>query len=123
MRTTILTAMLMAALAAQASAATYPVSGRWGESADRTQGKIDCAGKRVIAFSGEQHTDTEGGVRDFRNRSVTADGPSQYRIVDEFSNGLISDGHISYTLRQIDADHIVLRFQSGGGSVKLQRCK
>ena len=56
------------------------------------------------------------------NRSVTADGPSQYRVVDVFSNGQISDAHTTYTLRQVDGDHIVLRFEQGG-VLTLQRCK
>lgn len=110
-----------AALTTPAMAASYPVSGQWGQSASSTKGAIDCNGKRVMSFNGNQRTDSTGGVRSFRNRSVTADGPSQYRIVDEFSDGLISDGHTSYTLRQVDADHIVVR--SPQGSVTLQRCK
>jgi hypothetical protein len=68
-----------------------------------------------------QSAHSAGSIRDFRNRSVTADGPSQYRVVDEFTNGQISDGHTSYTLRQVDADHIVV--QSPQGAVTLQRCK
>lgn len=94
--------------AAPASAATYPVSGRWGQSTSSAQGAIECHGRRVIAFNANQRTDTAGSVHAFRNRSVTADGPSQYRIVDAFTNGQISDGHVSYTLRQVDADQIVL---------------
>jgi hypothetical protein len=114
-----LTALICAA--APAMAATYPVSGKWGQSASSAKGAIECHGRRVITFNGDQRTDTTGGVRAFRNRSVTPDGPSQYRIVDEFSDGLINDAHTSYTLRQVDADHIVL--QSQDGTVTLQRCK
>ena len=53
---------------------------------------------------------------------MTADGPSQYRVVDEFSNGMISTGRTSYTLRQVDNDHIEMRLQQGG-TLTLQRCK
>jgi hypothetical protein len=113
---------LLAALAGPALAASYPVSGQWGQSAGDAKGAINCAGKRVINFNGSQRTDSGGGVPAYRNRSVTADGPSQYRVVDEFTNGMISDGHTSYTLRQVDADHIEMRLQRGG-TVKLQRCK
>jgi hypothetical protein len=60
-------------------------------------------------------------VHAFRNHSVTADGPSQYRIVDAFTNGQISDGHVPYTLRHIDAYHIVLQMQ--GGTIMMQGCK
>jgi len=115
----LLTALVCAA--APALAATYPVSGRWGQSASSKPGAIECHGRRVIAFNGNQRTDSGGSVPAFRNRSVTADGLSQFRIVDEFTNGQISDAHISYTLRQVDADHIVL--QMPGGTVKMQRCK
>jgi hypothetical protein len=112
----------VSALAAPAAAQSYPVSGQWGQSAGSTKGAIDCSGKRVMSFSGNQRTDSQGGVPAYRNRSVTADGPSQYRVVDEFSNGQVSDGHTSYTLRQVDADHIVLQSQQGG-TLTLQRCK
>ena len=122
MRRLILTVItLAAALAAPALAATYPVSGRWGQSASDKKGAIDCHGRRVIAFNGNQRTDSGGSVRAYQNRSVTDDGPGQYRIVDIFSNGQISGGHVSYTLRRIDADHIVLQLQSG--TLTLQRCK
>jgi len=121
MRKAILFGLLTAALAAPAMGATYPVSGRWGQSASSTQGAIDCSGKRVVSFDGNQRTDSGGSVRAFQNRSVTADGPSQYRVVDIFSNGQISTGHTSYTLRLVDDDHIVLQLQSG--TLKLQRCK
>jgi hypothetical protein len=52
---------------------------------------------------------------------VTDDGPSQYRIVDIFTNGQINSGQFSYTLCQIDADRIVLQMQDG--TLTLQRCK
>lgn len=122
MRNLILSATLAALLTAPAMAATYPVSGRWGQSASSTQGAIDCSGKRVVSFDGNQRTDSGGSVRAFQNRSVTADGPSQYRVVDIFSNGQISTGHTSYTLRLVDDDHIELQMQPGG-TLKLQRCK
>jgi hypothetical protein len=48
-------------------AASYPVSGQWGESASAAKGAIDCKGKRVIAFNGEQRTDSKGGVPTYRN--------------------------------------------------------
>ncbi len=121
MRNMILAAMLGAALAAPAAAATYPVSGQFGQSTGDKAGTIDCSGKRTVSFSGSQRTDTGGSVRQFQNSSVIADGPSQYRIVDSFSNGLVHNGHVSYTLRQIDQDRIVVDMQ--GGSVTFQRCK
>jgi hypothetical protein len=111
-----------AAFAAPALAATYPVSGRWGQSSDSKPGAIDCTDKRVIAFNGNQRTDSKGGVPAYRNRSVTAVGQTQWRIVDEFSNGQVGDGHTAYTLVRIDDDHLALQMQAGG-TLKLQRCK
>jgi len=121
MRTAILTALLTAALTAPAAAQSYPVSGKWGQSAGDQKGAIDCSGKRVIDFSGNTRTDSGGGVPAYRNRSVTDVGSGQYRITDDFSTGQISNGHSSYTLRRTDADHIELQMQ--GGTLTLQRCK
>jgi hypothetical protein len=121
MRKLIPIALLTAALSAPALAATYPVSGRWGQSAGDRKGAIECHGRRVIGFNGTTRTDSGGSVRAFQNRSVTDDGPSQYRIVDIFSNGQISSGQVQYTLRVVDADHIVL--QMPGGALRMQRCK
>jgi hypothetical protein len=121
MRKLILTAMLSAALAAPALAGTYPVSGRWGQSDGDKPGAIECQGHRVIGFNGDQRTDSAGGVPSYRNRSVTADGQAQYRIVDEFTTGQISDAHVDYTLRKVDNDRIEL--QSPQGTLTLQRCK
>jgi hypothetical protein len=101
---------------------TYPVTGKWGQSAGDSKGAIDCAGKRVMSFEGNQRTDSGGGVPAYRNRSVTTDGASKYRVVDEFSNGMMNDAHTSYTLRKLDNDHIEMQLQSGG-TLKLQRCK
>jgi hypothetical protein len=122
MRTILILAAL--ACAAPALAATYPVSGQWGESASSAKGAkgaIDCNGKRVIGFNGNQRTDSKGGVPAYRNRSVTPSG-SSFRIVDEFTTGQISNARTSYTLRQIDADHLEMT-QQGGSVLKLQRCK
>jgi hypothetical protein len=112
---------LLAALAAPATAATYPVSGRWGQSTGDTKGAIDCSGKRVVAFNGNTRTDSGGGVPAYQNQSVTQSGPAQYRVVDIFSNGQVSVGHASYTLHLVDDDHIELQMQSG--TLQLQRCK
>jgi hypothetical protein len=104
-----------------AFAQSYPVSGRWGESATSEKGAIDCNGKRVISFDGDQRTDSKGGVPAYRNRSVATAG-SGYRIVDEFTTGQIRQGRTTYTLRQVDNDHLEMT-QQGGATLKLQRCK
>ncbi len=114
--------LLVAALTAPALAGSYPVSGRWGQSDSSKKGPIDCAGKRVITFKGEQRFDTSGGVPAYHNKSVRTDGPGQWRIVDQFTNGQIRAANTGLTLTKVDADHIVLDLQ-GGHTLKLQRCK
>jgi hypothetical protein len=117
------TILILAALAftAPVFAQNYPVSGQWGESNSSDKGAIDCSGKRVIGFNGDQRTDSNGGVPAYRNRSVTKSDNS-YRVTDEFTTGQISNGHTDYTLRQTDADHLEMT-QQGGSTLKLQRCK
>jgi hypothetical protein len=120
MRTPILTALLIGALAVPALADGYPVFGRWGESKSAVKGPIDCSGKRVIGFYGDQRTDSNGGVPAYRNKSVTGVG-SRYRIVDVFTNGQVNNAQVAYTLSITDADHIALSGQTG--ALKLQRCQ
>ena len=122
MRNTILSILLMAALAGPALADSYPVFGSWGESPSSDKGAIDCSGKRVITFNGNLRTDSQGGVPDFRNESITTAGPTRYRVVDEFTTAQISNARTSYTLRQVDADHIEIDMQPGG-VLKLRRCQ
>jgi hypothetical protein len=50
MQKVILTTNLTVALAAPASAATYSVSGRWGQSASSAKGAIEYHSRRVITF-------------------------------------------------------------------------
>jgi hypothetical protein len=113
MRTMILTALLVTALATPALAQSYPVS---------EKGPIDCSGnRRIIDFLGDQRTDSNGGVPEYRNKSVQSVGQSDYRIVDEFNNGQVSNGQSEYTLRKIDSNHIVMN--QSGTALNLQRCK
>ncbi len=122
MRKTIPLAILLTTLALPALADSYPVNGPWGQSSSSDNGAIDCSGKRIITFNGNQRQDSKGGVPSYRNKSVTAEGSSSYRVVDQFTTGQISNGSVSYTLRQVDDDHIVMQ-QQQGGTIKLQRCK
>ena len=123
MRITIFSAAFLSVLAMPAQAQVYPVQGKWGQSASSEKGTIDCThNKRIIEFIGNQRTDSDGGVPSYRNQSVQSEGPSTYRVVDEFSTGQISAGHTTYGLRKIDADHIEINMQDGS-SLKLQRCK
>ena len=123
MRPLILSATLFAALgalAAPALAENYPISGNWGPADAGKKGPIDCAGKRVIGFNGDQRTDSKGGVPAYRNRSVTK-SDNGYRVTDEFTTGQIRNGNTSYKLTQTDPDHVTMQMQSG--TLKLQRCK
>ncbi|MGH6684325.1 MAG: hypothetical protein ACRECA_10505 [Pseudolabrys sp.] len=122
MRNAIPLAILMTVLAAPALAQSYPVNGQWGQSSSSAKGAIDCSGKRVITFNGNQRQDSNGGVPAYRNKSVTQEGLSSYRVIDQFSNGQVNNGSVGYTLRLVDADHIVMLMQRGG-TLKLQRCQ
>jgi len=113
MRITIFSAAFLSVLAMPAQAQVYPVQGKWGHCTHN---------KRIIEFIGNQRTDSDGGVPSYRNQSVQSEGPSTYRVVDEFSTGQISAGHTTYGLRKIDADHIEINMQDGS-SLKLQRCR
>jgi hypothetical protein len=122
MRTLILTAALIAALPAAARADTYPVNGRFGVVTSFTDKPVDCSGKRVIAFSGNQRTDSKGGVPAYRNRSVQAAGTATWRVVDIITTGQISNANAVFTLHARDDDHLEMN-QQPGGALKLQRCK
>jgi hypothetical protein len=122
MKRAILALAVTAAFAAPALAQSYPVSGKWGQSASTEEGAIDCGNRRVIDFKGDQRTDSKSGVPAYRNRSVTPEGSSSYRVVDVFTTGQISNAQMTYTLRLVDDDHIELDLQPGG-LVKLQKCK
>jgi hypothetical protein len=109
-------------VAVPAFADTYPASGKWGVSTSTKKGPVDCGKLRVISFNGNQRTDSGGGVPAYRNRSVTPDGINRYRVVDVFTNGMVNNGQVNYTLHLIDVDHLELNMQKGG-LLKLRRCK
>ena len=112
----------VAALSAPALAGTYPVDGRFGVVTSFTDKPLDCAGKRVVAFNGDQRTDSKGGVPAYRNRSVTADGAATWKVIDIFTTGQISNAQAIYTLRAVKDGQLEMTMQPGG-SLKLQRCK
>ncbi len=121
MRTQSILALAFCLLTAPAYSAGYPVQGRWGESKSAEKGPIDCAKLRVIAFNGEERTDTGGGVPAYRNLTVAPDSGG-YKITDIFTTGQIRNGRTTYLLVKTDPDRIELR-QQAGGTIKLQRCK
>ena len=81
---------------------------------------VDCSNLRVIAFNGDQRTDSRGGVPAYRNVSVTPLSGSS-RVVDEFNTGQIR-ARVTFTLRQVDPNNVEMD-QERGGLLKLQRCK
>ena len=120
---TLIAAFAVAVMAAApAFGGNYPISGRWGVSASTAPGPIDCSKLRIINFIGNQRTDTGSGVPAYRNRSITDDGLSQWRVVDEFTTGQISNAQARYTLKLVGADRVEMNMQPGG-LVKLRKCK
>jgi hypothetical protein len=120
MRLLIVAAFVVAA--APALADSYPVSGRFGVVTAFTDKPLDCQGKRIVAFNGNQRTDSNGGVPAYRNRSVTADGAARWKVIDIFTTGQISNAQAIYTLHAVDDRHLEMVMQQGG-RLKLQRCK
>lgn len=118
-----LLAITLACLACgPALADNYPVSGRWGQVSNASPGPVDCGGKRVIEFNGDQRTDSGGGAPGYRNKSVTTSSAGQWHVIDYFTTGQIRNGTVSYTLRQADTDHLEMDLQRGG-ALKLRKCK
>ena len=113
-------ACLLGGTAAQAD--NYPIAGRWGVSASTEKGPIDCAKRRVIAFNGNQRTDSGGGVPAYRNRSVQPVGGGNFRIVDVFTTGQISNAQANFTLKIAGPDRADMN-QQPGGLLKLRKCK
>lgn len=121
---TLLPALVCAAfvLALPALAGSYPVDGKWGQSTSTEKGPVDCGKLRVIAFNGDQRTDSKGGVPAYRNRTVQASGAGQFRVVDEFTTGQIRNAKMNYTLRAVDADTLEMTMEKGG-TLRLRKCK
>lgn len=109
-------------LGGAAFADSYPLSGRWGVTASTEKGPVDCTRLRVIAFNGNQRTDSGGGVPAFRNLSIQPSGSSNFRIVDVFSTGQISNAQAKYTLKIVEADRAEMN-QQPGGLLKLRKCR
>lgn len=109
-------------MAAPALADNYPIAGRWGVTASTEKGPVDCAKLRVITFNGNQRTDSGGGVPTYRNVSIQPAGSSNFRIVDVFSTGQISNAQATFTLKIVAADRVEMN-QQPGGLLKLRKCK
>lgn len=104
-----------------AIAAGYPVGGIWTYDYSPAKGPAAICNEPQMSFAGERRFDGGSGAPDYRNISVTTDGPGRYKVVDQVYNGQVR-GHVDYTLRIIDADHIELAFSLGGETL-LRRCR
>jgi hypothetical protein len=114
-------AMIACAPSGVATAASYPVSGRWTyDNAAATGPAKDCSG-RTMEFRGAQRLDSGGGVPAFHNVSVSQAGPSSYQVVDEFFTVQIR-GRMELTLRILDPDHIEIHLDRAGKTYTLRRC-
>ena len=110
---------LTVTLSTAALADSYPVQGRWG-AGQPSKDPVDCSNLRVIAFNGDQRTDSRGGVPAYRNVSVTPSSGGA-RVVDAFNTAQIR-ARATFILRQVDPNNVEMD-QQPGGLLKLQRCK
>lgn len=111
---------LEAALTANASAAAYPIAGKWAYERSALQADA-CQNGPFMEFKGDRRLDTGSGAPDYKNLSLAKTGSSLYQGVDLFFTGAIR-GKVSYTLHLVDADHIEMKFTMGGKLVRLRRC-
>lgn len=105
-----------------AAAGNYPIDGRWGVTASTEKGRVDCSKLRVLAFNGDQRTDSGGGVPAFRNLTIQSAGGRDFRIVDVFTTGQTSNAQAKYTLKIVEPDRVEIN-QQPGGVLKLRKCK
>ncbi len=114
-------AVALALSANGALADAYPVSGRWTYENASRPGPAKICGGRTMEFRGAQRFDTGGGVPQYRNVSVDRASPGLFAVVDEFFN-VQTRGRVTYALRILDEDHIVLRLALTGATIPLRRC-
>jgi hypothetical protein len=104
-----------------APAASYPVTGRWTYDHALESGPAGNCGTRKMEFLGERRLDSVGGVREFRNLSVSPTSSSSFQVVDEFFTVQIR-GRMEFTLRIVDSDHIEIHLVRAGKTFTLRRC-
>jgi hypothetical protein len=104
-----------------ATAAAYPVSGRWTYDHATESGPAKNCGARKMEFQGERRLDSVGGVPEYRNLTVSQTSPSSYQVVDEFFTVQIR-GRMEFTLRIVDPDHIEIHLVRAGKTFTLRRC-
>jgi hypothetical protein len=109
-------------IAGSAAGETYPVSGRWTYQNFSGAGPSDACREPIMEFRGDYRSDTSGGVADFRNVSLTQTGTSSFELRDLFLTAPNVRGHVTYTLRLIDEDHIEIYIPMAGKTARLRRC-
>jgi hypothetical protein len=103
-----------------ASAAPYPVTGKWAY--DRGVDVQDaCREGPTMEFRGDRRFDTGGSVPDYRNQTISKVDLTTFRMVDQFFNGLMR-GKVNYTLHVVDDDHLELYLLPSRTTIKLLRC-
>jgi hypothetical protein len=105
----LLMSLALVGAAGLACADTYPVSGTWTYENAQEKGPARECGKKVARFNGETRKDTATAVPEYKNVSVTRDGPGAWRVVDDYYN-LQSRGRVNLTIRVVDEDHIELQY-------------
>src|SRR5712691_6681652 len=107
-------------IAASAAAGTYPISGRWTYRDVAADGPAKTCGSPTMEFRGDRRFDTSGGVPDYRNVDVQQSSASSFVLRDLFLTAPNVRGHVNYTLRLVDEDHIVIAL--AGKTIRLRRC-
>jgi hypothetical protein len=115
------TLTMIGLLATPALAASYPVSGKWTYRNAAASGPAKRCGANYMDFRGERRFDTGGRVSLYRNLKVSGI-PPEWRVVDEFFSAQIR-GHVTYTLRLVDDDHIAIKAGETGRRIVLRRCR
>lgn len=116
----LLACMTMLPAGAPVFAAAYPVQGRFAYY--NGNANEACRTGPAMQFRGDRRFDDGGGVHDYRNVSVHADGASQFAVVDLFFNGQ-ARGKVSYTLHVNDAQHLRIHLNESGETIDLVRCR
>jgi hypothetical protein len=107
-------------LASPAFASAYPIAGKWTNDHAVAAGPAKTCRTSYMEFHDTHRFDSAGGIREYRNVSVSG-APPVWRIVDQFFAVQIR-GRVSYTLRLIDPDHVELQLGDSGKRIKLRRC-
>ena len=108
-------------IAGIAAADTYPISGRWTYRDVTADGPSKTCNSPTMEFRGDRRFDTSGGVPRYINVDVERTSASSFMLRDLFLTAPNVRGHVNYTLRLVDEDHIVVAL--AGKTFVLRRCE